>query len=118
MTDTPEQSVTTFAVARDTGLPHGTVATTPYYLPNVIVTTLTPIWIVFVRTTRVYLQTLLGLLLAGGLGTATNTLPVGDFWHLLRVSAGLSVASAVVCALQNALELLSRIDQSHPELRA
>jgi hypothetical protein len=93
-------------------LPPATLARTPDHLPDVIVRTITPLVAILVRSARVFFQTLVGLLLAGV--TGTTLLPAHDFWQLLRTCAGLSVASAVVCALQNTIELLKRIDQKFP----
>jgi hypothetical protein len=90
---------------------------TPGTQANLMITALTPVYIVSIRTVRVYLQTLSGLLLAAGLGAASTVLPPGDFGHLLKVSAGLSIAPAAMCALQNFIELLAKLDQSNPQLR-
>lgn len=107
----------TVIVAKSADIPHGTIATTPGSLPNVIIKALNPVWIVLVRALRVYLQTLVGLLSAGATGMAGSVLPAGDFLHMIKVCAGLSLASAIMCALQNTLELLGNIDKHAPELR-
>jgi len=76
---------------------------------------------ILIRTLRVYVQTLVALLLAGGTGAAAQVgviMPVGDFWALLAASASLSLASAGITFLQNVLELLARLDVTHPAMRA
>ena len=93
-----------------------TTAQTPANQPNVLLKTITPVGVILVRTARAYLQTLLGLLAAG---VATDTLlPAHDFQTLFMTCASLSVGAAVVSAIQNAVELLARLDQSLPTLRA
>ena len=77
-----------------------------------VVRVLQPLTIVLVRALRTFLQTLLGTLTAGMMGV----MPAQDFLHLLRVCASISVASGVVSLLQNTIELLGRLDQSHPTL--
>lgn len=68
-----------------------------------------------VRTVRTYLQGLVGFLMAGGTGAADAVgvpLPAHDFLALLGVSAGLAVAPAIIALLQNAVELLSKLERA------
>jgi hypothetical protein len=81
---------------------------------NIVVKVVQPLVIVLVRAMRVFLQTLLGLLTAGLV--TPKALPAADFIHLLGLCAGLSLAPAVVCVIQNAIELLGKLDQSFPTL--
>ena len=94
--------------------PAGMTVTTAVGHPEVIIKVVQPLMIILVRASRVFLQTLLGLLSAGMV--APKLLPVADFNHLLISCASLSVASAVVCVIQNAIELLGRLDQKFPTL--
>ncbi len=116
----PNESPVAVVIAR-TGTGDGrmdnTVATTEDHFPNVIIKVITPLMSIAIRSLRVYLQTLVGLLAAGGIGAASNTLPAHDFGALLMTCAGLSVASAAVCAIQNVIELLGNLDQKFPTLR-
>ena len=73
-----------------------------------------PLTMIAVRAVRVFLQTLLGLLSAGTV--APQLLPASDFGSLLTTCASLSVASAVICVIQNSIELLTKFDQSNPTL--
>ncbi len=80
-----------------------------------------PLTIIGVRALRVFLQTLLGLLLAAGAAGAvgaTNVIPASDFLHLFAKCAGLSLAPAIVAILQNLVELLGKVDQKYPSLTA
>jgi len=74
-----------------------------------------------IRVLRTYLQGVLGFLTAIASG-ATDAVgihvPVGDFWDLLLKSAGLAVAPAMISLLQNAIEILSKLDQTNPQVRA
>ena len=80
-----------------------------------------PAWmIMLVRTARVYLQTLVGILLAGGTGVAGAVgvnLPMHDFVSLFWSAAGLSLAPAAITLIQNAIELLAKLDVTAPTLR-
>ena len=121
MSDSLAEPVIVTAVRRlDTGsgdkpLPQTTYAETPDHLPNVIIQTITPIVSIGIRSGRVFLQVVLGLLSAKMVGApGTEGLPAGDFMHLLRDCAGLAVGAACVCALQNAGELLAKLDQKFP----
>lgn len=73
-----------------------------------------PIRIILIRATRVYLQTLLGLVVAGM--AAPTALPAKDFLHLVLLCMSLSVASSVVSLLQNSVELFNKLDQKYPSL--
>ena len=87
---------------------------TPAGLPNIEVRVVRPIKIILVRAVRVFLQTLLGLVTAGL--TKPSMLGAKDFFHLLIMCARLSLAPAVVCIIQNIIELMAEFDQTHPTL--
>lgn len=80
----------------------------------VIIQAIQPLMIILVRATRVFLQTLVGLITAGL--AAPKALPAADFLHLVILCASISVAPAAMCVLQNAIELLSKLDQKYPSL--
>lgn len=109
MSEASTAQVVVTTVSND--LPTNTIAKTAVHLPDVLVRTVTPLAAIFVRTARVYVQSLLGLLTGGAI---TGMLPAHDFLTLLRLSAGLALGPAIICALQNAGELLGRIDQKFP----
>jgi hypothetical protein len=73
-----------------------------------------------VRTLRTYLQTFVGIIAAESSGIAdalgVTLIPAHDFGHLLATAGGLSLAPAVIAFLQNAVELLTKLD--NPEFRA
>jgi len=74
-----------------------------------------------VRVLRTYLQSLLGFIMAVGSGAAAGVginIPVGDFTDLLLKSAGLAIAPAAVSMLQNAIEILTKLDVTNPQARA
>lgn len=81
-----------------------------------------PWWkIVLVRAGRVYLMSVVGLLGSVGTGAAAASgmqMPVGDFSRLFLACAGASLGPAVISLLTNGAELLAKLDQSHPSLRA
>lgn len=80
-----------------------------------------PWWqIVGVRAARVYIQGLLTFLTTNATGatTAVTGVPIGDFGNSFMIAASLAVAPAVGSVLMNVGELLAKLDQSHPTLRA
>jgi hypothetical protein len=94
---------------------------TDHQLSKVVVVLMTPLRIIATRALRVYLQTLIGLLSAFGLGVAADvgvTMAPGTFWTTLVACMGLSIAPAVMSILQNTLELLAKADATMPQLRA
>ena len=109
----PDRPIQTVLVGRDGIAP--TVAATPGGMPDVIVRVMSPLVVVLVRTLRVYLQTVVGLLTTGAL--AGDLVPAAQTLTSLEVAASLAVGPALVCALQNAVELLTRLDETMPQLR-
>jgi len=95
------------------GTGDGGVIQTPAGQPNIIIKPVSPLVIIAVRAARVFGQTMLGIVTAG---PVTGLIPAHDFGHLMVTAASLSVGSAVICILQNGVELLGRFDQSHPTL--
>jgi len=98
-----------------------TVIATPAGQPDVHIVTMTWYGQVGIRVLRTYLQSLVGFILAVGSGAAGGvgiTIQVGDFGDLLLKSAGLAVAPAVMSLLQNSIEILSKLDQTNPQVRA
>ena len=85
--------------------------------PNMIVQALSPFRVILIRTARVYLQSVLGFVTAGMTGVASGVLPV-EFAALFVLACKMAAATAAVTALQNFLELLGKLDQKYPELRA
>lgn len=82
---------------------------------------------ILIRTLRTYLQSLVGFLVAGGtgaIGAVTDAvgvelnIPARDFVDLVVIAASLSVAPAAIALLQNAVELLTDLEQAKPEWRA
>ena len=69
------------------------------------------------RTLRVYLQSVLGILLAGGVGADSGVLPE-EFAGLMWSAVRLGMASATVSLIQNTIELLNGVDSRFPALRA
>lgn len=94
---------------------------TPAGRADVTVVTMTWYAQVGVRVLRTFLQSWLGFIIGVGTGAADAVgihVPVGDFLNLLLQSAGLAVAPAVISLLQNAIELLAKMDVTAPERRA
>ena len=94
---------------------------TDHQLSKVAVVLMAPLKIIAVRASRVYLQTLIGLLGAFGLGVASEvgvTMTAGTFWHTLVACGSLALAPAVMSILQNTVELLAQVDAKLPQMRA
>ncbi len=97
--------------------PTGQLLSTPEGHADIVITVITPLAAILVRAAKSYVQTLVGLLAAGGLGMASQTLPPGDFWHMLRACAGLSLASGVMSLLTNVSVLLTALGDRFPILK-
>jgi hypothetical protein len=90
---------------------------TPGGHADILITVITPLVAILIRAAKAYLQTLVGLLSAAGLGMASTTLPPGDFIHTLGVCAGLSIAAGVMSLLTNILFLLTELGDKIPILK-
>jgi hypothetical protein len=95
---------------------------TEHQMSQVLIVAMPPWKIVLVRSTRVYLMALTGLLGAAGIGVTAD---VGVTMHaavtmIQAVGACVVLAAgpALVSAAWNTLELFKQWDASHPELRA
>jgi hypothetical protein len=88
---------------------------------HTIMVALSPARIVLTRAARVYIQSLVGFLtavLTGAAGAAGVQIPAGDFAHQLLTCASLAVAPTVMSVLMNVAELLAKLDETNPQLRA
>ena len=85
--------------------------------PNLIVQALSPLRIVATRVARNYLTVVVGLVTAGITGADAGMMP-DAFGALVWKAAQLGLSSAGVSLLVNALELITRLDESFPKLRA
>lgn len=92
------------------------LAVTPEGHANQLLVYMTPLAVILVRTARVYLQSLLGLLPAGAIGNSTGAIGPG-LGHTLTIVAVAALGPALMCALQNTIELLTELDKKLPQLR-
>jgi hypothetical protein len=70
-----------------------------------------------VRALRVYLQSLVAFLTIAPAAVAGGILPA-EFAMNVQQAALMAVAPAAMSLIQNALELIIRLDESSPKLRA
>lgn len=85
--------------------------------PNLVVSAISPLRVIAIRTARVYVQSVLGFLSTGITGLDAGLMP-HEFAARVKVAALLSLSIAGMTAGQNFLELLGKLDQKYPELRA
>ena len=97
-------------------------ASTPAGLPDLVFTPMNVITMILVRCGRVYFQVFVGLLTAAGFGAVTLAGPgaVSPDGAVATIQAAAVAACfpLVVPFAQNALELLTRIDERFPKFRA
>lgn len=109
----PADPISTVVVQRDAIV--NTIAITPGSIPNIVVKAMSPLAIVLVRAARVYLQTAVGLV------TATPVLkdlvPAAAALGSWKVALSMAIGPALVCAAQNTIELLARVDEKMPQMR-
>lgn len=117
MPSVQEPSTPTAVVVSGNAFKLGQTLQTPHGQPDIVVTVITPLMAILIRAAKAYVQTLVGLLAAGGLGIASSMLPAGDFMHTLKVCAGLSVASGVMSLLTNVSLLLTALGDKFPVLK-
>lgn len=77
-----------------------------------------PAWqMVAVRVARMYVQTVLGVLTADGIGMIHLAGP-GDLWGHLSNALFIGLAPSTIALLQNVLEFLTKVDVKYPQFRA
>src|SRR5688572_11807722 len=106
---------------RPTSPDDNTVLKTSAGEANVEVITMTWYSQVLIRCLRVYLQSLVGFMAAVGTGAAAGvgvSLDAQGFLNLLVTSASLAIAPAALSFLQNAIEILAKLDSTAPQIRA
>ena len=117
MPDQSPETITTVVTKRADSLDQSVTARTPWDQPDVRVIAL-PWWqILLIRAARAYLTTLTGLLSAGVSGADRGILP-NDFGSLLWAASGMALAPAVMSILINGGELLAKLDEKIPQMRA
>lgn len=119
----PEEVSTVVVKREGTGSgaesPNTVTASTPASWSNVTIKALSPVRVILTRVARVYVQSLSGMLAVVMTGIASDALitPV-DFIGKLKLAAGFALAPAIMALLQNLTEVLTKLDQTRPELRA
>jgi len=110
-----DEQIATVVVKRDDAVKQNVVAQTPPGVADIVIKALSPVRIVVIRSLRVFIQSLLASFTGAA---ATNAL---GFTAIppINLQAALCLAGfcAGVCALQNAGELLAKLDQTNPEMR-
>jgi hypothetical protein len=109
--------INTVITERVDSLKDSTIAQTPADEPYIVIHPLPWYRIVAVRSGRVYVQSLISFLTIAPAAVAAGVLP-REFAISLQNAALLAVGPAVLSILQNTAELLARLDESHPKLRA
>lgn len=112
------EAPTVVAISSTPAFPPAQYLVTAPGVPNVAITIVTPIVAIIVRAAKAYLQTLTGLLAAGGLGMAPSVLPAGDFMNLFWKCAALSVASGIMSILTNMTLLMTTLSDKFPTLKS
>lgn len=79
---------------------------------------MTPLAIVAVRVARTWLQSVLGLIPVALMTSTSDPTPADLFLRALLTAASWAVGPAVICLLQNSVELLAAIDVKTPWMRA
>ena len=110
--------IKTVVTKREETVPASVTANTPSSTPSdVQVVAMNAFLLIAIRALRVYLQSIAGLVSAGGVGLDSGILP--DAFGALVVSAAtIALGPAFFSALTNTIELLTKVDQNWPEFRA
>lgn len=95
----------------------GTVAETPgAHQPNVVVDVVSPALAIGIRAGNLFLQTLIGLLVAAMTPAGASLLYTSDFVHLLGTCASLALPVTVLGSLKDLLTIFGRLEQKFPLL--
>jgi len=111
------ENIKVLVTATPEGPKDKSVLKTPAGESNITVVTQSMWAQVAIRVLRTYLQGLVGFLVAGGVGL-TAPLEIPGFYAMFLNAASLALAPAVISLLQNALEILTKLDSSNPQIRA
>jgi hypothetical protein len=110
--------VKTVVVKRDDAVNHQMMAVTPSSdTPNVIVQPMNMLAMIAVRALRVYFNTVIGIMGIAQFDLDKGVLP-NDFVSALQSAAGMAIGASVMSAIWNTGELLARIDEKFPKMRA
>lgn len=103
-------------IRRDDGLTRDVKATTPESEPNIYIQTITPVLAVGIRALRSFYAAFSGAFLAsvGGVD-AFETATVGDAFQKALL---IGLMAGIVSAVTNTGEILAKLDQKFPTLRA
>jgi hypothetical protein len=114
-TPIPVLPVTVIAEPGTPGSPltTGTPAVTPDHQPNLVVNVVTPIVAIAVRFLNLYLNTVLGLVLAA---TTTQIIPASDFTHLLLKCAGMSLVGPTIGLIKDMITIFGKLEGKYPLL--
>jgi hypothetical protein len=103
-------------------LNHDVTAETPTALPNARLIVMNAALVIAVRAGRTFIQAFLAALGLGALGPSltgvSDVLPPGSAGEKLLAAVYIGLLAALISALQNAVELLGKIDSTHPTWRA
>lgn len=113
----PEDIKTIVTQRTSEGVESNYAVTGGHDTPNYIVQALSPLRMIMTRVVRVYLQSVTGIVSAGLAGGDGGLLP-DDFYALFVTACKMSVAIGGITALQNFVELFTKLDQKYPEIRA
>ena len=96
----------------DGGLKPGEIVT-PMSQPNVIISVVTPIAALLIRTANTYLTMMVGLVTAG---MTTDVIPYDDFHGLVVLSAKLAVSGTAIGFAKDCITIFSRLETKFPLL--
>ena len=106
--------------ARDDGMTRPTIGHTPDGMPDIRVTPM-PWWgRLIIRGAKTYLSSLVAFLGAGSLGVLVpdNPVPLTGFMNSLWIAMQLALVPAIGTIILNASILITKLDESQPELMA
>ncbi len=96
----------------DGGLKPGQIVT-PSTQPNVVLTVITPLAALLIRTANTYLTMMVGLVTAG---MTTDVIPYADFQGLLAVSAKLAISGTAIGFAKDLITIFGRLETKFPLL--
>lgn len=113
----PQASSPATAVVVSSTATAGQMLATPKGIPDIVIKVVTPLFAIFVRAMKAFIDASLASLTATGFAAYTGAVPIHDAVSALKVAAAVGAFSALISALRNAATLFTYLGDKYPILK-